>query len=209
MVKTKGPALSAEASGSLARSLTFAKNNKRSSAKAYSAPPKRTTQKQWYIRVMNKFLCSQWKTFSTAEQATWIELAELRRMAPYHAYLSENMKRWANERAPSKTYPATEAGPVPGNVRPNLYTGWHHFDCKSLLGGLANIWGWTFAYKQTGVPYPPGPLTIQTIKAYSFPPRQLWKELDLLPGWYLGYFRTFSPTGLWAPWTSAVGVLVT
>lgn len=209
MVKTKGPAISGEASGSIAKTLTFARNNKRKSARAYAVPRKAPTMKQWFIRVMNKFLSSQWSALTAPEKLSWSMLAQERKLSPYHAYLSVNMKRWANNLAPGKAYPVSEAGAPPFNARPNCYGAYHHFKSKDLIRGAPNVWGYAYAYKLSTVIFTPGPDTIQKVIAHSFPPILLWWNLDLAPGQYQAYLRSFSPTGVWAPWTSNTTVWVT
>ena len=210
MVKTKGPALSADAAGTLADVLTFQSNHRRQTAKLHSKPKRSPTPKQHQIREMNKFLSSEWKNLTKPERLTWAQLAYLRRLSPYHAYLSANMHRWANFHAPSKQYPASETGPVPFTARPNLYGAYHHYQGKSFLGLAPNVWGWIwYARPGTGT-WTPSPEDLQTIKLHVWTgARQLWYEFDLAPGWYSGCMQTFSSTGLLSAPSPKRSVLVT
>lgn len=109
MVKLKGPAVSTEATGSIADVLCFLKGKQATIAKKYATPGNKTTRPQLGVRAMVKFLAEQWKNLSSIEQATWEEPSQAQHFAPYHAYIKYNMIRWKTFRYPSTTYPAAEA----------------------------------------------------------------------------------------------------
>lgn len=107
MVKLTAPLHSQAASGSLAEALTFSSWKGRAYAKQKGLPADPKSGGQVSFRTMFKFLTTQWDLLSTANQATWDQLAIPQHIAPYNAYVQHNLDRWYNFNAPSKVYPAT------------------------------------------------------------------------------------------------------
>lgn len=110
MVKTRGPLQGHEASGQIADALIFSVNKKRSYVKKHAKPANPRTPAQVSVRSMQTFLGQQWRLISPADQITWVHLADVRKISPYHAYMSYNAKRWANFKHPTQRYPAVETG---------------------------------------------------------------------------------------------------
>lgn len=61
----------------------------------------------------NAWLTATWSSLSNEQQQSYAALARQKQIAPYHAYLSYNMKRWMRAAGFSKTYPAAEAETLP------------------------------------------------------------------------------------------------
>lgn len=64
-------------------------------------------------RAMMSFLAQQWAALHTAYKTSWETLAQTLGLPPYNAYLSVNLERWAQFKAPSKTHPITGIGTLP------------------------------------------------------------------------------------------------
>ena len=125
MVKLKGPLMGTSAAASMADILTYSKNHGRQSARKKTKPKVTRTGKQNGIRVMVGWLAKQWATLAPAQWETWSPLAQETDIAPYHAYISYNMKRWRNWLPPTQEWPADETVTPPRTVQPTAITQWH------------------------------------------------------------------------------------
>lgn len=110
MVKLKGPMLGSRASGSLADTVTFAKQKGTHYARKHAAPTNPQSGLQVSMRAMMTFLSQQWKNLTTGNQATWSTAFPTEEIPNYNAFLKYNLERWRNSKGPSKRYPATEEG---------------------------------------------------------------------------------------------------
>lgn len=102
--------MSQGAAGKLGGSLVFANSKGRSYIKKLTPPKQPRTANQIPIRLLIAFLSKRWATISNPDKATWLQLAEPKHIAAYHAYLGENTRRWRNFLGPSTAYPATLTG---------------------------------------------------------------------------------------------------
>lgn len=105
MVKLTGPGLGAAASGTLADELIFSNWKGKAYLKKYAKPKQPRTADQVAMRAILSFLSKAWAAISSADQATWDQLAEPSRISPFNAYQRENLKRWRTFLPPSTTYP--------------------------------------------------------------------------------------------------------
>lgn len=108
MVKVNAPAMSLDASGSLAGTLVFSKWKGRNYVRQLVRPANPRDPKQVGIRSMFKYLAQSWKGMAALIEATYEELAEQNVYSPFNAYMSVNMNRWRLNKAPTKLHPATE-----------------------------------------------------------------------------------------------------
>lgn len=111
MVKVLGPAMSLDASGSLASTIVFSKWKGRNYIRQLVTPANPRSGGQVGMRAMFKFLTQHWKTgLDSAEKATWENRADQLVASPFNAYLSYNQARWRDFNGPSQEDPATETG---------------------------------------------------------------------------------------------------
>lgn len=108
MVKVNAPALSLDASGSLAGSLVFAKWKGRNYVRSLVRPANPQSGGQTGVRSMFRFLTQQWASLTAGEQATWEDRAEDSAISPFNAYVAYNQFRWRNFLAPTQEYPEAE-----------------------------------------------------------------------------------------------------
>lgn len=108
MVKVNAPALSLDASGSLAGSLTFSKWKGRNYVRSLVRPSNPQSGGQVGVRSMFRFLTQQWAGIGAAAKATWEDRAEDSAISAFNAYVAYNQFRWRNFLAPSQDYPAAE-----------------------------------------------------------------------------------------------------
>lgn len=116
MVKLVGPMLSLEARGALGKAITYKHTRGRSTCGRWFRPSNPQTQAQMSIRGWNRRIASAWAGVPTDRQASWQTTAADRRIAPYHAYLSANMKLWMQQRA------ATQVAGAPGTLGVAFYS---------------------------------------------------------------------------------------
>jgi hypothetical protein len=112
MVKVAAPALSLDASGSLAGAIVFSKWKGRPYVRELVKPSNPRSGGQVGVRAMFKFLAQIWQTLTTANQATWQTMADQLVASPFNGFMSRNQFRWRNWLGPTKEDPAAEAGAV-------------------------------------------------------------------------------------------------
>ena len=110
MVKVFGPAMSLDASGSLANTITFSKWKGRNYVRERVIPSNPKSGAQTGRRAMFKFLTQNWAALSVPEKATWQTLADELVASPFNAYLKFNMKNWHNFISPTQDSAFAAAG---------------------------------------------------------------------------------------------------
>jgi len=141
MVKVTAPALSLDASGTVADTLTFAKWKGRNYARQRVIPTNPKSASQTGVRAMFKFLAQQWTNLSSAEQDDYDDAAESKQISPFNQYMSVNMDRWQLSEGPSKNYPAEESA-TPLTVSDQTLTGAAGYAQVDVTpSGATAIWG--------------------------------------------------------------------
>ena len=187
MIRLIGPSVSTEAAGKLANTLIFSKTKKRAYVKSHASPANPRTGAQISVRAMMKWLSQEWKNLTTAEQATWINLAKITEITPYHAYVAANQLRWFHYATPSKRYPATEVKPPPGGVNATAVGGVGMVTYTVPFLASAGDWGILLLRKRGSYP------TLTRQYAVALFPRQpagnsVYVDTPLEPGTYY-YFN--------------------
>lgn len=113
MVRVYAPALSIDASGSLAGAMVFSKWKGRNYVRSHVNPAQPRTGPQVGVRAMFKFLAQTWTTIASVDQATWDARAKEAAVSSFNAMMSYNQARWRNFLTPSQAFPATEASAAP------------------------------------------------------------------------------------------------
>jgi hypothetical protein len=112
MVKVAAPALSLDASGSIAGAVTFSKWKGRNYVRQLVKPSNPQSGGQVGVRAMFKFLSQRWADLTTAEKATWDDYADQLIASGFNAFMSRNQFRFRNWLAPTVEEPAAEVGTV-------------------------------------------------------------------------------------------------
>lgn len=91
MAKTKGPLLSLDAHGSLAKELTYSSRRSGSQVRKYNKPLVTPSAAQRGQRRLTEFLVAQWQNMSDADKATWETNAKASglNLTGYHYFLRE------------------------------------------------------------------------------------------------------------------------
>lgn len=113
MASVKGPLFSLDASGSIAKAVTYSKWKGRSYVRRLVIPANPRSGGQLSSRAMLKFLSQFWDTLSAADKADWDTRAAVTNISPFNAFLQYNLNRWATNDLPSKLDPATQTN-TPG-----------------------------------------------------------------------------------------------
>lgn len=113
MVKVNAPAMSLDASGSLAGALVFSKWKGRNYVRQLVIPSNPRSGGQVGVRAMFKFLAQIWDGLSAGNKATWEDRADDLVASTFNAFMSYNQRRWRDFDTPSKEDPATETGTAP------------------------------------------------------------------------------------------------
>jgi len=113
MVKVNAPALSLDASGSLAGTMVFSKWKGRNYVRQLVVPKNPRSGAQVGVRAMFKFLSQKWVDAGAANQATWEDRAKQLVASPFNAFMSYNQMRWRDFNTPSLSDPADETGTAP------------------------------------------------------------------------------------------------
>jgi hypothetical protein len=103
MVKVFAPMMSLDASGSLGQAVTFSKWKGRNYVRERVIPSNPKSAAQVGRRAMFKWLTQTWASESSADKATWQDLADQLIASPFNAYVSRNMENWHNYLAPIQT----------------------------------------------------------------------------------------------------------
>jgi len=109
MAIVKGPAMSLDASGSLAGAIVFSKWKGRNYVRQLVTPANPRSGAQTGFRASMKWLAQSWSGLSDAEKATWEDRAADMIVSEFNAFTSYDQKRWRNFLTPSKEDPAAEA----------------------------------------------------------------------------------------------------
>lgn len=141
MVRVYGPAMSLDASGTLANTITFTKWKGRNVLRQRVIPANPKTGPQVGMRAMMKFLAQYWATISAANKATWEARAALTNVAPFNAYVSYNMTRWRSFKGPTKVDPAIDTGAAGGAPTTTPTGGIRQISLSIADGAPAPGWG--------------------------------------------------------------------
>ena len=151
MVKVNAPAMSLDASGSLAGTLVFSKWKGRNYVRQLVRPANPKLPKQVSVRSMFKFLSQVWKlSVQPTHEGTWDDLANAGIFSPFNAYMQKNMRRWREFNAPSMAHPATEDGTEPLAVLASATGGTRHMDVLFEITTLNDVWGVMLFRSPTG-----------------------------------------------------------
>ena len=116
MVKVNAPAMSLDASGSLAGAIVFSKWKGRNYVRELVIPVNPRSGGQVGVRSMFKFLAQIWDGLTDANKATWEDRADDMIVSEFNAFMSYNQRRWRNFQTPSKEDPAAEVSTAPDGM---------------------------------------------------------------------------------------------
>lgn len=141
MAIVKGPAMSLDASGSLAGAIVFSKWKGRNYVRQLVTPANPKSGAQTGFRSSMKFLAQNWAGLTAGEQATFEDRAADMIVSPFNAYTSMNQRRWRNFLTPSQEDPAAEAAADAGAMTNTGTAGVRMASLSIAAGSPAPTWG--------------------------------------------------------------------
>ena len=105
--------MSVDASGTVAKTITFRKWKGRNYVARWAKPSNPKAVKQVAVRSMLRFLSQDWVAVPGVDQATWEEAAASKKISPFNEFISYGMMRFRNGLFPSEAYPAAVASTAP------------------------------------------------------------------------------------------------
>lgn len=180
MVRTRGPLLSVNATGTLAKMLIHSSCRGTSYTKRHVIPHDPKTAKQMAGRAYMRWLTRNWAQVTTPQRNTWAALAESLNLPQYQAYLKHNATRWASFHGPTNAYPATD---IQGD--------WA-FDSLAVLGEVKQIKIDVYIYPEANVLAvalhrsaegdPPTPINLVAIITGTGLEVVTWYDTNVIPG---------------------------
>lgn len=123
MVKVTAPAMSLDASGSIAGTMVFSKWKGRNYVRQLVRPSNPKSGGQVYNRAMFKFLSERWKSISTGDKATWQTLADELKASTFNAYVRQCMRDHQSALAPMDNATTARPGTAAGTPSLTITTG--------------------------------------------------------------------------------------
>lgn len=105
--------MSMSASGSLAKTLTYAHWKGRPYVRQLVTPANPQSTAQVYTRAMMRYLSQQWGSFDPTLKAQYNDLAKQGNFSPFNAWVRLMMMRWTQGLTPYENYPQEPGGPNP------------------------------------------------------------------------------------------------
>lgn len=208
MAIVKGPAMSLDASGSIAGALVFSKWKGRNYIRQLVTPANPRSGSQVGFRSMMKFLSQQWASLSAAEKATWESRAADRIISEFNAYTSYCQLRWRNFLTPSKADPAALAS-TPSLAATGVATaGVRQASLAITDGATPPDWGY-LVFRSTSTGFTPAISNVIAAVEWDSGGVTTYIDTPLDPGTY--YYRTkgFNDDGVEGALDTEFSVVIT
>lgn len=141
MAGVTGPLMSMDASGTIGKTITFAKWKGRHYVRGRVIPNNPKSAGQLGVRSMFRFLATQWASLSAPAKASYDAAAEAKAISPFNQYVSENSIRWQAFNAPTQNTPAAEASTPLTVTTMTLTGGVGSISVELTPSGGTSIWG--------------------------------------------------------------------
>lgn len=194
MVRVNAPAMSLDASGSLAGALVFSKWKGRNYVRQLVIPSNPRSAGQQSVRGMFKFLSQIWNGIAANRKATWEDRADDKIVSPFNAFMGYNQSRWRNFLAPTQSDPAEAAVSTADFINEAAAATARSITVSGTIDGVGGHWG-VMIFRQTTTPVVTAYSNL--IAAIATPLHQVYKYVDtpLEPDQYYYNFRLFSVEG--------------
>lgn len=194
MVRVSAPALSLDASGTLAGAMVFSKWKGRNYVRSHVIPANPKTGPQIGVRSMFKFLSQYWTSQSALNKATWLLRAAENSVSEFNAYVSYNQFRWRNFLGPSKAFPAAEVATAPTAPTATAVAGVRQITLTITKGANAPDWGYMIFRSPTTTFTPAFSNCVATIQIIAGG-NGLYVDTPLVAGAYFYMIKGFMADG--------------
>jgi len=141
MVKVHAPALSLDASGSIAGAMVFSKWKGRNYVRELVIPANPRSGAQTGVRSMFKFLAQEWAGLSAGEKASWQDRADDLVASTFNGYMSYNQRRWRNFETPTQEDPPALISTAPSGCTGVATPGIRTMSLAITHGANLGDWG--------------------------------------------------------------------
>lgn len=150
------------------------------------------------VRAMMSFLAQRWAEITDPDKATWEALAATTGIPPYNAFLSTNLERWGQFKAPGQIYPIAEDGTQPAATFVSTMATGRTIKATLSLPTKNDVWGAILFRQQTS---PVTPTRENTIAIIPIQPGffTIHNDQNLDPGTYYYQARFFTTHGATGP----------
>lgn len=194
MVRVQAPALSLEASGSIAGALVFSKWKGRAYVRSLVTPANPKSGGQVGMRSMLKFLSQDWANVSAGNQATWETRADQAVVSPFNSFIGFNQFRWRDFLAPCQhDPPATSDTPATLGAL-TAVAGVRSITVTQAVTTAADGWGILFFRSPTGT-FSTAFDNLKAAKKISGTDDVIFVDSPLAAGAYYYDTRTFTEDG--------------
>lgn len=194
MVKLAGPALSLEASGTIANTLVFAKWKGRPYVRSRVVPANPKSGGQVGMRSMFRFLTQQWASLTAGNQATWEDRAAAAAIAPFNAFVSYNQFRARNFLAPTQEYPEAETAFNGTMGAATIAAGIRSITLTQAITAAGNGWGLAI-YRSTSTGFATAFSNLVRVLPFSGTDDIVFVDTPLAAGDYYYNLRTITDDG--------------
>jgi len=195
MAIVKGPAMSLDASGSLAGAIVYSKWKGRNYIRQLVTPANPRSGAQTGFRSSMKFLAQNWAGLTAGNKATWEDRAADMIVSEFNAFTSYNQKRWRNFLTPTKEDPAAEIS-VPATAPTGVATAGVRMSTVVLTDTVtAPDWGYLL-FRSTVLGFPPALSNAIALFPWSGAATTTYVDTPLDPGTYYYRSRGFNDDGV-------------
>lgn len=103
MAKVTGPLMSLEASGTVAKTITFSRWKGRPYVRQTVRPANPRSPGQQRTRAMLKYLSQAWQAVAALAKTSWSLAAEANKVSNFNAFVRANMMDWSSDLPPADT----------------------------------------------------------------------------------------------------------
>jgi hypothetical protein len=195
MAIVKGPAMSLDASGSLAGAVVFSKWKGRNYVRQLVTPANPKSGAQTGFRASMKFLSQNWAGLTAGNKATWLDRANDMIVSTFNAFTSYNQLRWRNFLTPSKEDPAAEIS-TPATAATGAAVAGVRMATVTLTDSVtAPDWGYIL-FRSTVTGFTPALSNAIAIVPWDVAGATVYVDTPLDPGTYYYRSKGFNDDGI-------------
>lgn len=195
MVRVVAPALSIEASGTLAGALVFSRWKGRPYARARVIPANPKSGGQTGMRSMLRFLATQWAGLAAGAKSSWETLAKALVISPFNAYIHVDLARWRDYKCPGQDATIAETGTQPTLGTLAATAGVRSITVTQPITAAADGWGICF-FRSTTTGMTPTYDKLRWVGPICATADVVFVDSPLAPGTYYYKIIPFTKEGL-------------
>src|SRR5512146_3025360 len=152
MARVTGPLMSVDASGTIAKSVTFAKWKGRNYTRRWATPSNPRSGLQTAVRAMLRFLSQYWATLATLDQESWNTQAASLKISAFNAFVRQGQMRLKQGLTPCQANTGNHNSDAIVTDTPTTAGTGRSVTVNVANTGLTNEWGTKIYRKLAGAP---------------------------------------------------------